>query len=87
LIHTETKGELCSDYYYANENPEIFIRKYVGDYEDEESSINSVWQIESESYEEKGASISVPSENSKKCFLRHFLTGAVIAITDGFCGY
>lgn len=89
-MHTEMNGELCADYTYANDNPEIYIRNYFGDYEDENNSINSVWQIEIDENEGKGNPIQLSSkeseENPKKYYLRHFLTGAFLTLTEGFCG-
>ena len=40
------KGELTADIVYSGEREEVYIRKYEGSIEYEETSVNSIWEIE-----------------------------------------
>ena len=46
LVHTESEGFLAANLKYELENPEIYLEKYTGDFENEVNNVNSLWEIE-----------------------------------------
>ena len=81
---------LCADLPYDGENPEVYLREYKGDYEHEEFSLNSVFEVEIDSLKKKGFPIkinykSLKDKNQKadnNIKLRHFLSGRLLCLED-----
>ena len=50
LMHTESEGFLAADLNYdqSDNDPEVYIRQYLGSHEEERKSISSLWEIEIE---------------------------------------
>lgn len=90
LRHTELQGDLSADINYNTKVPEVFVRRYDGDHEDEKFSLNSVWEIEWERSAGRGdpCAIFTGENDSKgkpkyqKFTLRHFLTGRVLTLEN-----
>ncbi|KAL4466941.1 hypothetical protein ABPG74_010538 [Tetrahymena malaccensis] len=95
LYHTELQGALTADLSYDNKKgySEAYIRKYQGEFELEKYSAASIWEIEKDSYFDRGSNILVSSQsnNDKKISqsfkIRHFLTGKVLSIQQLNQGY
>jgi hypothetical protein len=45
---------LSADRPYASAQPEIFVRKYFGEFKEEEESLSSLWTIEIDKLHDKG---------------------------------
>lgn len=65
LLHTETKGFLSADINYEtpNSDPEVWISKYLGEYNLETKSVNNIWILESFSNELPGDFCKYENEN------------------------
>jgi len=85
LKHTEMDppAYLSADYIRRKaKDPEVYARRYVGEYEEEENNINSVWEIEMVSGHERGSVLKSHSADGQEQYfrLRHFLTGRVLKL-------
>ena len=59
ILYTNNKGYLAADRPLnprsKNNDSEVFIRKYLGEYKEEIFSVNSIWQIEQLKNDELGS--------------------------------
>jgi len=49
LRHTELEGYLSADICYedkSNKQPEVYIRRYFGEYDEENLHTDSLWEVE-----------------------------------------
>ena len=46
LKHSESEGFLTAEFPLLAELPEVFLRNYKGEFEKEEFSVSSLWEIE-----------------------------------------
>jgi len=85
LRHTEIQALLAADSHSYNKNFKVYGRSYVGEFEEEENGINTIWEIESEEPVLRGDQCQFKDEQGKqKVFrLRHFLTGKLLCIQNG----
>ena len=92
IRHTESMGNLGSEFKYCKQHPtpEVFIRSYQGEFEEEKDSLNSVWEIEHMKKDYRGDPFVINSvrkdRESKKheklsvsLSLRHFITGRYLS--------
>lgn len=93
INNPEIKSNLCSDLIYFGKEPQIFFRRYVGLHEHEKLSLNSIWQIEHFCDENFGdcfyshdnsEDMLTPKKTTRALKLRHFLTGRLITLSEGF---
>lgn len=92
LRHTEFQCYLAADINYENENAEVFVRKYKGQYSEEDISIAEIWEVEPLTLRERGEPIrtnplsgqnlntSMDKSLENHFRLRHFLTGRVVVL-------
>lgn len=88
IRHTEIAGELTVETNFSNDFEECFLRKYQGEFPEEETSVNSVWEVEIDSPFFRGDQIEIFNEESeeqaKTYRLRHLLSGKLLVINEGF---
>lgn len=85
VTHTEIGADLNSDISYSGSSPEVYLRKYKGEYKEEKRSLRSFWFLEHSRLDSAGGrfELSYEEETNKFCTkltLRHFLTGRMIEI-------
>lgn len=78
--HTELDSYLSADISYQGGQSECYLGKYVGDYDVEQKSINSLWEIEVDVFHKRGQACRLLNEASKpqSYRLRHLLTGKLL---------
>jgi len=58
-------------------NPEVYIRKYTGEYKQEENHVDSLWEVEIVDFKERG-NTCVIDEEERTLRLRHFTSGRLL---------
>lgn len=94
IKHTELTGYVSSDLEYSG-RPDIYVRNYDGEFQEENFSAKSIWEIEVNSIEERGEQFSMHKRNeddfnvhkySEAFRLRHFVSGKLFNNDpDGSC--
>jgi len=94
IRHTEYRGELAAETSFSNDFEECFLRKYKGEFSEEETSVNSIWEVEIDRSNFRGDQVEISTEDSDKIEenqeekvhyrLRHLLSGKLLTIHDGF---
>jgi len=85
LKHTEIEGYLTADYCYEDKtgkNPEVYIRKYTGEYPQEYIHVDSLWEVEITDFNQRGNTCII-DDMERTLRLRHFTTGRLLMIKRG----
>jgi len=84
LKHTELNAYLAADTLVQVESTKVYGREYIGEFPEEDNSINTIWEVELDEHTTRGAQCIIKDEknNSKPLKLRHFLTGKILSIGD-----
>ena len=73
---------MSADINYESEDPEVFVRKYSGEFGLEHSALSSIWEVEINNKWFRKREIMLKEEEGKKSHkvykLRHFLTGKLM---------
>ena len=67
----------------VSQKPEVYGRKYTGQYAQEKSSLDSLWEIETDSVQERGNVCKLKGKQGRKAQtyrLRHFRTRKLLTI-------
>ncbi len=86
LRHTELEGYLTADYCYEDKQskqPEVYVRKYYGQYEEEKLQTDSLWEVEINDFSQRGnmCIIDLDDQNASRSLkLRHFATGRLLML-------
>ena len=84
LRHMDLGGYIAADINYLQENPEVYVRTYHGEFPEEKHSVSEIWEIEEMSIKNRGGEIvsgnAVQTHHYYK--LRHYLTGRVMILND-----
>ena len=87
IKHTEIQSDQTSDIKYYQDTPEVYLRKYCGEYKEEKTSLFSYWILEHNRFQNCG---SIFDHDDKEfdlnkyqisVRLRHFLSGKLITQT------
>ena len=80
LRHMGVHGYVAADIAYEQENPEVYVRKYSGDYPEESLSVSEIWEVEQLAVKGRGSEIMTGNCSLYK--LRHFLTGRIMILDE-----
>jgi dolichyl-phosphate-mannose--protein O-mannosyl transferase len=81
LKHTELGGYITADRCYEGKFPECYIRKYIGEYKEEEMHVDSLWEVEVAHFKHRGNYCKIDDEE-RKLKLRHFTTGKLLMMHE-----
>lgn len=87
LKHTELNGHLSANLDYTDKT-DVFVRHYDGEFEEEEFSIHSIWEIERNDLEKRGERFErVEKKNGKDKSpitfrLKHFCSGKLMTSSN-----
>jgi len=84
LKHTELNAYLAASSQVQVESTKVYGREYIGEFPEEENTINTIWEVEIDDFATRGAQCIIKDNqnNPKPLKLRHFLTGKVLSIGD-----
>ena len=85
LRHTETRNDLTASLGFENENPELHLYSYQGEYENERETVNSIFEIEQVDATIFGNPCVFRSNNENemnpfKFRLRHLMSGNLLGL-------
>jgi len=81
LKHTELDAYVTADKCYETKFSECYIRKYIGEYKEEEKHVDSLWEIEISNFKNRGNYCNI-DDDERKLKLRHFTTGKLLMMHE-----
>jgi len=85
LLYSETQTYMCADLCYMSDKPEVYLKKYNGELENEFCGANCLWEVDILSMFNRGKQLKIKKNEkdegiclTNKIRLRHFITGRLL---------